>query len=182
MAQTQSYKEQNGCPVLLNRAKSQQGPANGLQGKALSEIIKHEFLALSGKAMKSGEAAKGLGACCVEREPWYCGTLPGLTSLASIQVQLLPPRHAQANAQGVWFHPPQARHQQGGLHQCTEHRYALEFVLNHLGGLLGVSAHRPMGTGPGQHCCPHSSALVPSCWHLTCQVPPRGYWHGPYPP
>ncbi|XP_060049596.1 peroxynitrite isomerase THAP4 isoform X1 [Erinaceus europaeus] len=49
--------------------------------------------------------------------------LPRGPAHAQLLVQCLPPRHAQAPAPGVRLHPPQARHQQGGLHQRPEHRH-----------------------------------------------------------
>ncbi|XP_026971902.1 peroxynitrite isomerase THAP4 isoform X3 [Sagmatias obliquidens] len=42
---------------------------------------------------------------------------------AELLVQRLPSGHPQAHAQGVWLHPPGARHQQGGLRQRPEHRH-----------------------------------------------------------
>lgn len=52
---------------------------------------------------------------------WALGAW-GPTCRFLVQVQRLPPGHAQAHAQGVWLHPPAARHQQGGLRQRPEHR------------------------------------------------------------
>lgn len=74
---------------------------------------------------------------------WALGAW-GPTCQFLVQVQHLPPGHAQAHAQGVRLHPPGARHQQGGLRQRPEHRYVAACTR----ALLGPCEHLP-GAGAG---------------------------------
>lgn len=89
---------------------------------------------------------------------WALGAW-GPTCRFLVQVQRLPPGHAQAHAQGVRLHPPGARHQQGGLRQRPEHRYVPpRAACTH--ALLGPCEHRPgAGAGLREHLC--GNGLVP---------------------
>lgn len=100
---------------------------------------------------------------------WALGAW-GPTCRFLVQVQRLPPGHAQAHAQGVRLHPPGARHQQGGLRQRPEHRCvppraactrALPGPRGHLPGAGGGAAGAPLRERAGSCQRSHSRLCEP---------------------